>query len=236
MLAQFGKLDDLGGDDFGGRIGGVGKPKQPAGILERDAHGPRDLGLEGMVLEKWSDRQSAAPDGPSAAHCAPPHDELRLEFGGAEPRQFLKRRFDDTRSGIEPQTGYKRLTPMLTNRPWGRDARTTSMTVEMNARRSAAGLMLSVWLGFAGNAQAGIIIIEDPLSPPDQVLYASYGACVAGHADRWEHAFKKLRAKSAPPAVAAAAPATLVSQPDFAPPARVARVSAGAALIVGVAF
>jgi hypothetical protein len=111
------------------------------------------------------------------------------------------------------------------------------MTVEMNARRSAVGLMLSVWLGFAGNAQAGIIIIEDPLSPPDQVLYASYGgACVAGRADRWEHAFKKLRAKSAPPAVAAAAPATLVSQADFVPPAHVARVSAGAALIVGVAF
>ena len=108
------------------------------------------------------------------------------------------------------------------------------MTIEMNARRSAVGLMLSVWLGFAGNAQAGIIIIEDPLSPPDQVLYAS--ACVAGRADRWEHAFKKLRAKSAPPAVAAAAPATLISQPDFAPPAHVARVSAGAALIVGVAF
>ena len=110
------------------------------------------------------------------------------------------------------------------------------MTVEMNARRSAVGLMLSVWLGFAGNAQAGIIIIEDPLTPPDQVLYASNGACVPGRIDRWEHAFKRLRAKSAPAAVAAPAPAALVSQPEFAPPARVASVSAGAALIVGVAF
>ena len=94
------------------------------------------------------------------------------------------------------------------------------MTVEMNARRSAVGLMLSVWLGFAANAQAGIIIIiDDPLSPPDQVLYASYAACVPGRVDRWEHALKKFRVKSAPPAVAApaSAPATLVSQPEFAP-------------------
>ena len=108
MLAQFGKLDDLGGDDFGGRIGGVGKPKQPAGILERDAHGPRDLGLEGMVLEERSDRQSAAPDGPTRPIVHRPMTNCDSNLAARS-----------SRSGIEPQTGHKRLTNSDDQSPLG---------------------------------------------------------------------------------------------------------------------
>ena len=116
------------------------------------------------------------------------------------------------------------------------------MTIQMNARNLAAGLMFSAWLGFAGNAQAGIIIIEDPFSAADEVVYASYRECPAGHLERLDHLLKRLRAKPGAPTLSPAAPTTapamLVSQADLAPPAHLARVSApaGAVLVVGVAF
>jgi hypothetical protein len=115
------------------------------------------------------------------------------------------------------------------------------MTTMMNGFRLPAGVMVSAWLAFAGSAEAGIIIIDDPFSPRNQVVVASYLGCTAGRMEmRLAPLLKKLLANSSPsaPAMAPAIPAVLISQADSASPAHVARFSppSGRALVVGVAF
>jgi hypothetical protein len=115
------------------------------------------------------------------------------------------------------------------------------MTAVMNGFKLPAGLMISAWLALAGSAQAGIIIMDDPFSPPDQVVVASYRGCVVGRMGmKLVPLLKKLAAYSNPsaPAMAPVIPAVLVSQADSPAPAHVARYTppSGRTLVVGVAF
>jgi hypothetical protein len=113
------------------------------------------------------------------------------------------------------------------------------MIAMMNGFKLPAGLVVSAWLAFAGSAQAGIIILDDPLSPPDQVVFASNRGCIAGRMDvRLAPLLKKLVAYSNPSAPVAAPVIPPVSQADPGSLTHVARYAApsGRVLMIGVAF
>src|SRR5215472_19055272 len=55
-LAGLGKFDDALGDDFGGEITAVGKPKGYASHFECDAHDALGLKVEFGVVQEWGNR------------------------------------------------------------------------------------------------------------------------------------------------------------------------------------
>jgi hypothetical protein len=108
-----------------------------------------------------------------------------------------------------------------------------NMTNDCKMAMCASALL---WFGIAGSAQAGVIIIDDPFSPPDQIVVATFPGCPANTARlelKLMPLLRRLQSASYTPAPAMAAPQVALATP--VPVTRSLHAS-GHGLVVGVAF